>query len=111
MWRRIVKLVGVDGKLLAGGDRTRQQRKAVCARKGGNVVAAHTRTRRWACGNGFRHGDGARLNERVVRFGEVRTGDGRLAIPGAMKQDPANPPVIDDPTGEFADAPPRPLPN
>ncbi len=81
MWRRIVKLVRVDGKLLAGGDRTRQQRKAVCARKGGNVVAAHTRTRRWACGNGFRHGDGARLNERVVRFGEVRTGDGREARP------------------------------
>ena len=25
----------------------------------------------------------------------VRTGDGRLAIPGAMKQDPANPPVME----------------
>ena len=28
----------------------------------------------------------------------VRTGDGRLAIPGAMKQDPANPPVLEPET-------------
>jgi hypothetical protein len=28
----------------------------------------------------------------------VRTGDGRLAIPGAMKQDPTNPPVMEPET-------------